>query len=68
VLDPFLGSGTTAAVALKHGRKAIGLELNPDYVELAIERIQKSSLPIPAKRTAKSPSDVQPDLLELVEA
>ncbi|MDO9131704.1 site-specific DNA-methyltransferase [Hydrogenophaga sp.] len=67
VLDPFLGSGTTAAVALKHGRKAIGLELNPDYVELAIERIQKSSLPIPAKRPAKPPSDVQPDLLELAE-
>lgn len=43
VLDPFLGSGTTAAVALKHGRKAVGLELNPEYVDLAVQRIAASS-------------------------
>jgi DNA modification methylase len=40
VLDPFLGSGTTAAVALQHGRKAVGLELNPAYADLAVERIE----------------------------
>jgi DNA modification methylase len=39
VLDPFSGSGTTGAVALKHGRKYIGCELNPDYIELAHRRI-----------------------------
>jgi len=39
VLDPFNGSGTTAEVALKHGRKYIGLELNPEYVELSLERL-----------------------------
>lgn len=42
VLDPFNGSGTTGAVALKHGRKYIGCELNPDYIELAHKRIQQS--------------------------
>jgi len=40
VLDPFLGSGTTAIVALRHQRNAIGIELNPDYVEMAYRRIR----------------------------
>lgn len=39
VLDPFGGSGTTAGVALKHGRKAILCELNPAYAALMPERI-----------------------------
>jgi len=42
VLDPFSGSGTTGAVALKHGRKYIGCELNPDYIALAVKRIESS--------------------------
>ena len=39
VLDPFLGSGTTAAVAKQMGRHYIGIELNPDYCTLAEQRI-----------------------------
>lgn len=39
VLDPFLSSGTTAAVAKQMGRHYIGIELNPDYCELAKQRI-----------------------------
>ena len=39
VLDPFLGSGTTAAVARQMGRHYIGIELNPDYCALAEQRI-----------------------------
>ena len=39
VLDPFGGSGTTAVSALKHGRKAILLELNPEYAKIAEDRI-----------------------------
>jgi len=39
VLDPFMGSGTTAAVALQHGRQYIGCELNPEYGPLQQERI-----------------------------
>jgi DNA modification methylase len=38
VLDPFAGSGTTGAVALELGRKAILIELNPKYVELIEQR------------------------------
>lgn len=39
VLDPFLGSGTVAEVAIRHGRTFLGIELNPDYVEIARRRI-----------------------------
>ena len=39
VLDPFMGSGTTAVVAKKLNRNFIGFELNPDYVKIINERI-----------------------------
>lgn len=39
VLDPFFGSGTVGEVANKHNRRFAGIELNPNYVELAVERI-----------------------------
>jgi len=41
VLDPFMGSGTTAVVALRHGRQYLGCELNPDYGPLQQQRIEK---------------------------
>jgi DNA modification methylase len=41
VLDPFMGSGTTAAVALQHERQYLGCELNPDYGLLQQERINQ---------------------------
>ena len=46
VLDPFMGSGTTGFVANKLGRHYIGIELNPEYVEMARRRIglEKSQL------------------------
>jgi DNA modification methylase len=44
VLDPFLGSGTTALVARQHGRRSIGIELNPVYARLAARRLQQLSL------------------------
>ena len=39
VLDPFTGSGTVGMVALRHNRNFVGTELNPDYAELAVNRI-----------------------------
>ena len=39
ILDPFIGSGTTAVAALMSGRKYIGYEINPQYAELAETRI-----------------------------
>jgi hypothetical protein len=41
VLDPFAGSGTTLQVARHHGRNGVGIELNPDYIELAKARIMQ---------------------------
>lgn len=40
VLDPFGGAGTTALVALRHGRQAALIELNPEYAEIARRRIE----------------------------
>ena len=40
VLDPFMGSGTTAIVALKNNRNFIGFEINPKYIEIANMRIE----------------------------
>lgn len=40
VIDPFCGSGTTGLVALQYGRQFIGIELNPEYVEMAKKRIK----------------------------
>lgn len=41
VLDPFMGAGTTALVAALNGRKYLGLELNPDYITIAENRLRK---------------------------
>ncbi len=40
VLDPFSGAGTVALVAYKHGRKAIGIELSQEYVDMSARRIK----------------------------
>ena len=39
VLDPFMGSGSTAVAAIETGRKFIGFELDADYCSAARERI-----------------------------
>ncbi len=39
VLDPFFGSGTVGLVALRLGRKWIGIEINPEYCKMARNRI-----------------------------
>ncbi|UQT02560.1 site-specific DNA-methyltransferase [Serratia phage vB_SmaM-ChibiTotoro] len=43
VLDPFGGSGTTAGVAVSHGRNAIICELNPEYINLVDDRVRHIS-------------------------
>ena len=46
VLDPFVGSGTTVAVAQALGRRGVGLDLNPEYLEIAVKRIGGVTLPM----------------------
>lgn len=44
VLDPFMGGGTTALVAIKHNKNYVGIEINNDYIDIANSRIQKLQL------------------------
>jgi adenine-specific DNA-methyltransferase len=42
VLDPFMGVGSTAIAALMHGRRALGAEIVPEYVQLARQRVRQA--------------------------
>jgi DNA modification methylase len=44
VLDPFMGSGTTALVAKKLGRNYIGIELSQEYIKIAEKRLSQEML------------------------
>lgn len=45
VLDPFMGSGTTGVACVKQGRPFIGIEIDPDYFDVAVERIRDAYSP-----------------------
>lgn len=62
VLDPFGGSGTTAGVALAHGRNAVLCELNPEYAKLVPARIES----IRKSRSVSSAPGKNKDLFESV--
>lgn len=42
ILDPFLGSGTCLVACAKLGRKGIGIELDPDYFDIACKRVEEA--------------------------
>jgi site-specific DNA-methyltransferase (adenine-specific) len=42
VLDPFLGSGTTAVVAKRLKRNSIGIEIHPEYIDYALQRLEET--------------------------
>jgi site-specific DNA-methyltransferase (adenine-specific) len=68
VLDPFMGSGTTAVAVHRLGRKFIGFEINRDYCEIIRERLLKEGhfnlMTVPAVNNSppKKPSEHQPSL------
>lgn len=43
VLDPFLGSGTVGIVAIETGRRCVGIEVKPDYIDIAKQRLLGAS-------------------------
>ena len=53
ILDPFAGSGTTLEAALIEGRRAVGVELSPDYAQVIAERLNAVQTPVAA---AEQPS------------
>ena len=42
ILDPYMGGGSTGVACARLGRKFIGIEIDPDYYEIACERIRKA--------------------------
>ena len=55
VLDPFAGAGTTVLVARRLGRRGLGAELNPEYVDIARRRILNDN-PLEKDETVKGPA------------
>ena len=57
VLDPFNGAGTTGIAALKNGRRYVGIELKPEYIEISRNRMarkpkaQKKAKALPVDQT-----------------
>jgi site-specific DNA-methyltransferase (adenine-specific) len=45
ILDPFMGSGSTLKAAKELGRKAVGIEMNKDYCDIAVDRLRQQCLP-----------------------
>ena len=55
VLDPFLGTGTTAIAAKKASRGYIGIDLSPDYIEKAKIKLAAVAVPAPVPSPKKEP-------------
>lgn len=62
VYDPFMGSGTTALVARRHGRNYIGSELNPEYVAIARERLR---LPFEDRHVVKADKPLNKPVVQI---
>lgn len=63
ILDPFMGSGTTLVACAKMGRKGVGIELDPDYFEIACKRVREAYAQPDLFVAPPAPNPVQDDLL-----
>lgn len=61
VLDPFMGSGSTGKAAVLEGFNFVGIELDPDYMEIATARIEYAKNPPPEKTTKPKKEKPKPD-------
>ena len=41
VLDPFVGTGTTVSASIKFGRRGVGIDLSPEYVDISLKRVNQ---------------------------
>lgn len=66
VLDPFMGSGTTLVACVKTGRRGIGIEKDPEYFEVACDRVAKAvaETTVPELFTTPNQKWRQTDLLK----
>ncbi len=55
VLDPFIGSGSTAVAALQLGRHYIGIDISDEYIELSSSRIRDTQIELPGVAERKHP-------------
>lgn len=55
VLDPFIGSGTTALAAVQLGRNYVGIDLNPEYVEMSRKTVAETQIRLPNIAESKEP-------------
>jgi DNA modification methylase len=55
VLDPFMGSGTTALAAIQQGRNFVGIDISKEYVELARKRAANQQIRLPSVAETRAP-------------
>jgi hypothetical protein len=65
VLDPFAGAGTTLLVADRLQRDAIGVELNPDYTRMAMDRCRDDAPLFAEPAEAEAPEIEEPRIRDL---
>jgi DNA modification methylase len=68
VLDPFVGTGTTCVVAKRMGRRYIGIDINPAYIEMADARVRSASRFAPRLLVGRAKYPGKAELASIAEA